>query len=147
MSTICGAGTAYPREHLSSPPVLSGVRVSQSLVFCVVFCKSLFVLFLSVGYAITLSVPLQFTASDYPFYCNASSNFSYIWFMGPSWLWSYGSWIYNYLCNQCLSPLMFGVWSRSERAVQHYVIKFVSDLRQVGGFLRFPAPINLTATI
>ena len=26
---------------------------------------------------------------------------------GPSWSWSYGSWIYNYLCNQCLSPLMF----------------------------------------
>jgi len=24
---------------------------------------------------------------------------------GPSWSWSYGSWIYNYLCNQCLSPL------------------------------------------
>jgi len=24
---------------------------------------------------------------------------------GPSWPWSYGSWIYNYLCNQCLSPL------------------------------------------
>jgi len=23
----------------------------------------------------------------------------------PSWLWWYGSWIYNYLCNQCLSPL------------------------------------------
>jgi hypothetical protein len=22
----------------------------------------------------------------------------------PSWTWSYGSWIYNYLCNQCLSP-------------------------------------------
>ena len=21
------------------------------------------------------------------------------------WSWSYGSWIYNYLCNQCLSPL------------------------------------------
>jgi hypothetical protein len=20
----------------------------------------------------------------------------------PSWSWSYGSWIYNYLCNQCL---------------------------------------------
>jgi hypothetical protein len=32
----------------------------------------------------------------------------------------------------------------------HYVIKFVSDLRQVGGFLRvlrFPPPIKLTATI
>ena len=33
---------------------------------------------------------------------------------------------------------------------QHYVIKFVIDLRQVGGFLRvlrFPPPIKLTATI
>jgi hypothetical protein len=28
--------------------------------------------------------------------------------------------------------------SRSGRGVQHYVIKFVSDLRQVGGFLRVP---------
>jgi hypothetical protein len=28
---------------------------------------------------------------------------------GPSWLWSYGSWIYNYLCNQCLSPMKLWV--------------------------------------
>ena len=28
---------------------------------------------------------------------------------GPSWPWSYGSWIYIYLCNQCLSPLMLWV--------------------------------------
>jgi hypothetical protein len=27
------------------------------------------------------------------------------------WLWSYGSWIYNYLCNQCLSPLKLWVWT------------------------------------
>ena len=26
------------------------------------------------------------------------------------WPWSYGSWIHNYLCNQCLSPLMLWVW-------------------------------------
>jgi hypothetical protein len=32
-------------------------------------------------------------------------------------------------------------------SIQHYVIKFVSDLRQVGCFLRFPPPIKLTATI
>jgi hypothetical protein len=32
-------------------------------------------------------------------------------------------------------------------SVQHYVITFVSDLRQVGGFLRFPPPIKLTAMI
>jgi hypothetical protein len=25
--------------------------------------------------------------------------------LGPSWSWLHGSWIYNYLCNQCLSPL------------------------------------------
>ena len=33
-------------------------------------------------------------------------------------------------------------------SIQHYVIKFVSDLRQVAGFLpvlRFPPPIKLTA--
>jgi hypothetical protein len=32
------------------------------------------------------------------------------WLLGPSWPWSYGSWIYNYLCNQCLSLLM--LWDR-----------------------------------
>jgi hypothetical protein len=35
-------------------------------------------------------------------------------------------------------------------SIQHYVINFVSDLRQVGGFLcvfRFPSPIKLTAMI
>ena len=35
-------------------------------------------------------------------------------------------------------------------SIQHYVIKFVSDLRQVGSFLRvlrFPPPIKLTITI
>jgi hypothetical protein len=37
-----------------------------------------------------------------------------------------------------------------EISIQHYVIAFVSDLRQVGGFLRvlrFPPPIKLTAAI
>ena len=35
-------------------------------------------------------------------------------------------------------------------SIQHYVIKFVSNLRQVSDFLRvfqFPPPIKLTATI
>ena len=35
-------------------------------------------------------------------------------------------------------------------SIQHYYMKFVSDLRQVGGFLRvlrFPPPIKLTAMI
>jgi hypothetical protein len=33
------------------------------------------------------------------------------------WLWSYGSWIYNYLCIQCLSPLMLWVWTLIRRGV------------------------------
>jgi uncharacterized membrane protein len=49
-------------ENLSSPPVFSGVRVTQSLALCVMFCRSLFVLL-----AIVLSVLLRFTDSDYPF--------------------------------------------------------------------------------
>ena len=39
---------------------------------------------------------------------------------------------------------------REVYSIQHYVIKFVSDLWQVGGFLRVlqcPPPIKLTATI
>ena len=28
---------------------------------------------------------------------------------GPLWSWSYGSWIYNYICNQCISPLTLWV--------------------------------------
>jgi hypothetical protein len=35
-------------------------------------------------------------------------------------------------------------------SIQHYVINFVSDLREVGDFLRvlrFPRPIKLTAKI
>jgi len=35
-------------------------------------------------------------------------------------------------------------------SIQHYVKEFVSDFRQVGGFLwvlRFPSPIKVTATI
>jgi hypothetical protein len=35
-------------------------------------------------------------------------------------------------------------------SIQHYVIKFVIDLRQFGGFfrvIRFPPPIKLIATI
>jgi hypothetical protein len=30
-------------EFMSSPPICSGVRVVQSLVFCAVFCRSCFV--------------------------------------------------------------------------------------------------------
>ena len=36
---------------------------------------------------------------------------------GLSWSWSYGSWIYNYLCNQCPSPLKLWVRTPLRRSV------------------------------
>jgi hypothetical protein len=43
--------------------VFSGVRVGLSIVFCIMFCRALFIHFLLAN---IFSV-LQFTASDYPF--------------------------------------------------------------------------------
>jgi hypothetical protein len=73
------------------------------------------------------------------------------------WLWLYGSCIYNYICNQYLSPLRFMVFNATFNkisviswwvklwvsnpthgevySIQHYMIKFISDLGQVCGFL------------
>jgi len=57
----------YRKRFVSSPPVFSGVRVVQSLVFCVVFCRSLFVLLYFFHLAIVLYVLHRFMDSDYPF--------------------------------------------------------------------------------
>jgi hypothetical protein len=54
------------KEHMSSPPVFSGIRVTGSLVLYVCFvdrCLSLCTFLL----AIVLSVLLRFTDSDYHF--------------------------------------------------------------------------------
>ena len=55
------------QELLTLPeltPVFSGVRIVRSLVFCGVFCRSLFVIFLL---TIVLFVLLRFTDTDYHF--------------------------------------------------------------------------------
>ena len=67
---------------------------------------------------------------------------------GLSWSWSYGSlvvWSYLKLLVQSEHIITNVVSSH----FAHYVIKFVRDLRQVGGFLRvlrFPPPIKRTVT-
>jgi hypothetical protein len=49
--------------------------------------------------------------------------------MGPLWPWSYGSWIYNYLCNQCISPLMLWVQiSIRARCTTIFVLHALIDL-------------------
>ena len=54
---------------------------------------------------------------------------------GSLWSWSYSSWNYNNLNNQCLSPLKLQVQIPLRWDVLDKVIKFVSDLWQVSGFL------------
>ena len=53
-SITSGAGPAHPSGTHAFLPGFSGVCVSRSLHFCVVFCRSLF-------------IPLRFTDSDYQF--------------------------------------------------------------------------------
>ena len=44
MAAARGAGTAYPPGAAELTPFLSGMRVVRSLVFCVLFSRSLFVI-------------------------------------------------------------------------------------------------------
>jgi hypothetical protein len=44
--------------------------------------------------------------------------------MEPSW--SYGSWIYNYMCNHCLSPLKLWVWTPFMARCTRYNIMWYS---------------------
>ena len=54
----------YP---FGSPPVFSRVRIAQSLVFCVMFSRSLFVHLPCFLWCFLLTVILWFKISDYPF--------------------------------------------------------------------------------
>ena len=72
---------------------------------------------------------------------------SYIWLQGLSWLSSssYGSLQFTIMV--CATSCEFESCSGEVYLIQHYVIKFVRDLRQVCGFLWvlwFPPPIKLT---
>ena len=62
---------------------------------------------------------------------------------GSSWSWSYGSWSVKLVYISCCE--LESRWWRGilDTTFIHYVIKFFSDLSQVGGFLRvlgFPPP-------
>ena len=54
-------------EHLSSPPVFSGLRVTRSLVLCVCFVDRCFFLLYFFLLAIVLSVHLRLMDSDFTF--------------------------------------------------------------------------------
>ena len=58
--------------------------------------------------------------------------------------------VVGFITSYAISRYEFESRSGEVYVIQHYVIKFVSDLGQAGGFIRvllFPSPIKLTATI
>jgi len=44
MGATCGTGTAYSSGERAFTPAFIGVRVARSFIFCVVFCRLLFIL-------------------------------------------------------------------------------------------------------
>ena len=120
-------------EHLSTLPVFSGVHVAQSLLLCVVLCRPLVVIL---------------WGGVLPLHCLPFDLRLLLVTMEPSWPWSYNCWIYNYAISAYHHWCEFE--SRPGRGAQHYLIKFVSDLWQVSGFLLvfwFLPAIKLTAMI
>ena len=123
------------------------------LVFYVVFCRTFF--FVLFKFAIVLSVLFRFLASDYPL---VSSSYAYDNLqkcLQKPYECRRGRMVVGFSTTCAISAyshLSCELKSRSWRvySIQHYVIKFVSDLRQVGGLLlvlRFSSPIQLTALI
>ena len=62
-----GTGTAYPSGAHEYIPGFSQVRVTPSLVLCVMFCRRLFVSLSFVPLTIVVLAVLRLTYSDYPF--------------------------------------------------------------------------------
>jgi hypothetical protein len=67
-----------------------------------------------------------------------------IW-QGPSWPWSYGCWIYNYLWNQCLSPLMLWVQISTRRRCTTLCDK-VCQWLATGRWFSLGSPVSSTNT-
>ena len=110
--------SATSEERTADPPgahevisVFIGFRVAQSYVFVWCFVdRELFVCFVPLLLAIVLPCPISIDGFWYlKCFCLCSVLYIYSIHQGPSWSLSYVSWIYNYLCNQCLSTLKFWV--------------------------------------
>jgi len=77
--------------------------------------------------------------------------FLFLFFLwGPLWSWSHDSWIYSYICNQCISSLKLE--SRSWRDVIDTtfcdtVCQSPVAYRCFFLVLRFPPPVKLTSTL
>jgi len=63
--SISGAGTAYPSGAPEFTASFSGVGVARSLVYCVVLCRSLFVLFILTIVSVFLPILITPSSTSY----------------------------------------------------------------------------------
>jgi hypothetical protein len=122
---------------------------SRMCATCTFLSKELCYLELTISYHSEIYVKPGFHYNYDGRHCLVFICASPMFLQGSSWPWSHGSWIFDYLCNQCLWPLMLWV-GISIRAMCTTLCDKVYHWQQVGGFLRvlrFPPPIKLTASI
>ena len=69
-------------------------------------------------------------------------------YMAPTWSWSYGSWIYNYmyLCNQCLSPLKLWVRTQLRESVLDTTLFNIKSLSVTWGWSVFSQGTLVSST-
>ena len=111
-------------EHLSSPPVLSGVRIARSFVFCVMYCGSLDILFVLFFiwplHCSILSVPDEDYSRNAPCALNLISAF--LLYIFDMWLMITIWYLQTFVTNACdvlfLGPMVSALCNRySHRTV------------------------------
>ena len=114
--------------HLGSSLVFDVIPCWSCFDFCVYSCLLLFV-FLSWHNVFFYHVgESTFRSSWYAIHSKTIQIYILIvnWIVrivqGPSWSCSYGTWIDNYLCNQCLSPLTLWIRIPLRRGVLYIAI-------------------------
>jgi hypothetical protein len=114
--------------------ICSGVRVAGFLVFCVVFCRLLFVLFLLV---IVFSVLLQFTDSDYPLWYLLAIVFSVLLlFTGSDYLFGIIKLFSQQTVKKAIYALMhFIIFSRNMYTFVIFSKQIVNSLYNVSSYI------------
>jgi hypothetical protein len=76
----------------------------------------------------TIYHSIRLTSCDYHVDVNIFHSRS---LLGSSWSWLYGSWIYSYLCNQCISPLK--LWIRTPTLCDKVYITYACKKKVIVG--------------
>ena len=79
----------------------------SSCVLCNLCCQFLWICYSWLNLRFSLTFIYRFISNWIYYYCHTFHKISFV--QGQSW--SYGSWIDNNLCNQCLSPLKLWDWT------------------------------------